>query len=288
MSDAMTPGRRAPASRLYRLVWVMPLVALLVAGKIVFERVQEYGPEITIRFSDGAGLRAGLTPIKYRGVQVGEVTGVELSADQKQVLVRARLRRSSAALASDGATFWIVRPQLSGAAVIGLGTVLTGPEVQVLPGNGKPRKEFSGLENAPVALEVTGLDVVLRAPRLKSLLPNTPVLYRGVEVGVVRKVDLAAEATAADVHVVIRQRYAPLVRRGSVFWNSSGASLSGGLFKGVKLEIESLRTLLAGGIEFASPPHSPQAISGSRFVLHDSPRPEWLAWAPGVTLPAED
>ena len=288
MNAGPASDRKKLRWRWFRFVWVVPLIALMVAGKIVIERLQEYGPEITIRFSDGAGLRAGQTPLKYRGVQIGEVTGVELSPDQRQVLVKLRLSRSSAKIAGEGAVFWIVRPQLAGAAVIGLGTVLTGPEIQVLPGTGEPRKEFTGLENAPVALEVPGLELVLRAPRLKSLLPNTPVYYRGVEVGVVRKVDLSPEAAAADVHVLIRQRYAGLVRSGSVFWNSSGASLSGGLFKGVKLEIESLRSLLAGGIEFASPPQSPPAKPGSRFVLHDAPRPEWLAWAPGIAVPPAD
>jgi paraquat-inducible protein B len=288
VSAAAATERGKPRWRSFRFVWVVPLIALVVAGKIVVERLQEYGPEVTIRFSDGAGLRVGQTPLKFRGVQIGEVTGVQLSPDQKQVLVKVRLSQSSAKIAAEGAVFWIVRPQLAGAAVIGLGTVLTGPEIQVLPGTGAPRKEFTGLENAPVALEVPGLEVVLRAPRLKSLLPNTPVYYRGVEVGVVRKVDVSPEAAAADVHVLIRQRYAGLVRSGSVFWNSSGANLSGGLFKGVKLEIESLRSLLAGGIEFASPPQSAPAKPGARFVLHDAPQPEWLAWAPGITLPPAD
>jgi paraquat-inducible protein B len=288
VNTVAAPDRKKPRWRSFRFVWVIPLIALAVAGNIVFERLQEYGPEITIRFSDGAGLRVGQTPLKYRGVQIGEVTGVQLSPDQKQVLVKVRLSQSSARIAGEGAVFWIVRPQLAGAAVIGLGTVLTGPEIQVVPGTGEPRKEFTGLENAPVALEVPGLELVLRAPRLKSLLPNTPVYYRGVEVGVVRKVDLSPEAAAAEVHVLVRQRYAGLVRSGSVFWNSSGASLSGGLFKGVKLEIESLRSLLAGGIEFASPPQSAPAKPGARFVLHDAPRPEWLAWAPGVALPPAD
>lgn len=288
MSDTAKTARKPLAWRFYRFVWVVPAIALLVAGKIVVERVQEYGPEIAIRFSDGSGLRAGQTPIKYRGVQVGEVRGVELSADQKQVLVKARLRRSSAALASEGATFWIVRPQLSGAAVVGLGTVLTGPEIQVLPGKGEARREFAGLENAPVALEVPGLDVVLRAPRVKSVQANTPVYYRGVEVGLVRKVDLAPDSASAEIRVVIRQRYAALVRSGSVFWNTGGASLKGGLFKGVSLEIDSLRSLIAGGIEFASPPQSAPAKPGSRFTLHEAPRPEWLAWAPEVALPPDN
>jgi len=288
MSGELKPLSPRQRRRLFRFIWVVPLIALAVAAKIVVERLQEYGPEITVRFSDGGGLRVGQTPLKYRGVQVGEVTGVQLSPDQRQVLVKLRLSQSSARLAGEGAVFWIVRPQVSGAAVIGLGTVLTGPEIQVLPGTGAPLKEFTGLEDPPVALQDSGLEFVLRTARLKSLQVNTPVYYRGVEVGVVRKVELAPEATAADIHVFVRQRYADLVRGGSVFWNSSGASLSGGLFKGVKLEIESLRALLAGGIEFASPPHSAPARPGSRFLLHEAPRREWLAWAPTIAVPPPD
>jgi paraquat-inducible protein B len=288
MSGEPQPRAARAPRRLYRLVWVIPLIAIVVAGKIVVERVREWGPEITIRFSDGGGLRVGQTPIKYRGVQIGEVVDVDLSPDHKQVLVKARLKHSTAPIASEGAVFWIVRPQLAGADVIGLGTVLTGPEIQVLPGRGDQRKEFTGLDNPPVALEVRGIEVVLRAPRPKSLKPNSPVYYRGVEVGVVGKIDLAPGAGAADIHLVIRQRYAGLVRSGSVFWNAGGASLTGGLLKGVTLEVESLRALLIGGIEFASPPNSPPVKPGTIFALHDAPRAEWLAWAPRVTLPAAD
>jgi len=56
----------------------------------------------------------------------------------------------------------------------------------------------------------------------------------------------------------------------------------------VNVEIESLRTLLVGGIEFASPPNSAPAKPGTVFVLHEDARPEWLAWAPRASLPASD
>src|SRR6185295_9505109 len=210
---------RAPR-RLYRLVWVIPLIAIVVAGEIVVERVREWGPEITITFADGGGLRVGQTPIKYRGVQIGEVVDVDLAEDYRKVRVKARLKQSAAAIASEGAVFWIVRPQLTGADITGLATVLTGPEIQVLPGRGEQRKVFAGLDNPPAALEVQGVDVVVRAPRPKSLKPNSPVYYRGVEVGVVGKIELAPGAGAADIHLVIRRRFASLLRSGSVFWNA--------------------------------------------------------------------
>src|SRR6185436_6932650 len=102
--------------------------------------------------------------------------------------------------------------------VTGLNTVLTGPEIHMLPGKGEVAKnEFAGRETAP-DLQTEGLRIVLRAPRPKSVRVNTPVYYRGVEVGAVQKLDLAPNSASADVHVLIFRRYASLVRDGTAFW----------------------------------------------------------------------
>jgi paraquat-inducible protein B len=274
--------------RLFRVAWVVPLIAALVAGWLVYQRVRESGPEIRITFNNGDGLRAGQTPIKYRGVAVGEVSRIELTEDHKQVLVRARVQRSAMSLMRDGATFWVVRPQLGFGNVSGLGTVLSGPEIQVLPGKGEPRREFDGLDHAPAAMEQPGLRLILRAEHPRSLRGNSPVYYRGVEVGVVQKIDLAPNAASADVHVLVRSRFAPLVREGSVFWNVSGVNLKAGILKGVELEFESLRSLVTGGIEFATPSEKmARAKSGTVFFLHENAKKEWLSWTPKIQIGAE-
>lgn len=266
--------------RLFRVAWVVPIVAAAVAGWLVYERTQVWGPEIAIRFDEGGGLRVGQTPVKYRGVQVGEVTAVELSEDHKHVLVKARLERSAASAASEGALFWIVRPQVGFGSITGLGTVLSGPEIEMRPGKGEPRREFVGREDPPP--DEAGLRIVLRAERLKSLRPNSPVYYRGIEVGAVQKLELAPNGASADATVLIRSRYASLVREGSAFWNSSGLTVRGGILQGVEVEFESLRALAAGGVEFASPPASPRAKPGRIFFLHEEPQKEWLGWRPKI------
>jgi len=279
------PKARLRRGRLFRLAWVVPVIAAAVAGWLIWERMRSFGPEITIQFNQGAGLRVGQTPVKYRGVPIGEVTGVELSKDHKHVLVTARLRRSAATVASEGAIFWIVRPQVGFGNVTGLSTVLSGPEIEVRPGSGEPLRTFVGRENAP--LDENGLRIVLRAVRPKSLRPNSPVYYRGIEVGTVQKLELGPNGASADVTALIQPRYAALVREGSAFWDSSGLSVKGGILKGIEVEFESLRSLAAGGIEFASPPGSPRAKAGSVFFLHDEPKKDWLAWQPKIPLAAE-
>ena len=82
-------------------------------------------------------------------------------------------------------------------------------------------------------------------------------------------------------------RYARLVRIGSRFWSASGVDVNVSLFKGVEISVESLRSLVAGGVAFATPDaSSPPAKEGTIFVLHDKPQKEWLAWAPKIPLPA--
>jgi paraquat-inducible protein B len=59
------------------------------------------------------------------------------------------------------------------------------------------------------------------------------------------------------------------------------------LFKGVEINIVSLRWLIAGGIVFATPDaKSPPAHEDTIFVLHDKPETEWLTWAPKIPIPA--
>jgi paraquat-inducible protein B len=226
--------------------------------------------------------------VKYRGIPIGDVSAIELSRDQRHAIVKVRLRRSAAGVARDGSMFWIVRPQVGLENITGLGTVLTGPEIHVLPGGGEPASEFAGLDGAPSAIEPTGLKILLRASQVGALKPNAPVYYRGIEVGAVEQARLSADAAAVDIHVVIRKRYARLVRSSSKFWVVGGVDVSGGLLRGMEIKIESLKSLLVPGIAFATPDDGAKpAPNGMGFLLYDQPRKEWLEWAPKIPLPPE-
>ena len=284
MTGDTLPKARIRRRRLFRVVWVVPAIALGVAGWLMWQHLSSIGPEIAITFDEAAAMRVGQTPVRYRGVQVGEVVGIGLSEDLEEARVSVRLVKSASALATEGTVFWIVRPQLEWGNVTGLSTVLSGPEIHALPGQGKEAKlEFAGLDNAPIGLENGGLRLVLRTGRPKGIKLHTPVLYRGVEVGLVHKLDLAPNATSVDVHITIRPRYAHLVRTGTAFWNTSGLSVHGGILKGLDVEIESLRALVTGSIEFATPPGQARVKAGTVFALHDKPRAQWLDWAPKLS-----
>ncbi len=122
----------------FPVMWVVPVVAALVAAYLVYDQVREFGPKVTIRFKDGSGLKAGRTPIQYSGVRIGEVKEVKLS-DDLDVVVEARLLRSAASVAREGSVFWIVRLGTELQDISNLGTVITGAYIQVSPGTGEPK-----------------------------------------------------------------------------------------------------------------------------------------------------
>jgi len=214
-NDATTPDA-LPAARIRRrrrypvyVVWLVPLIAAVVAGVLVYERITEYGPTVTIMFRDATGLKPRQSEVRYRGVAVGEVSALELSPDLAYVVVTARVRREAANIAREGSVFWIVRPEVGIETVRGLTTVITGPYIEVFPGSGRQKTEFVGVERPSPALGRRGLRVTLATAHLTSIRPRTAVYYRGVEVGMVSATALSGDATAAHVRVLIEPRYAP-------------------------------------------------------------------------------
>ena len=269
------------------LIWLVPVIAAIVAGVLVFQNLQKFGPVITIRFDDTAGLDANQTVIRYRGVRVGSVLSIQVSKDMKAVDVRARLQRFAAGLARDGTIFWIVRPEVGAGGVHALETIVSGPYIEALPGqgSGKVQKKFIGANETPVVTEGTGTPFVLRSTIIRSLGPNSPVYYRGLNAGKVQYLELNNDSTVVNVHVLIKPNFTPLIRSNTVWWNAGGVDVSWHLRSGLSMTAENLRAILTGGISFATP-NDPDGLAtpGATYVLNEKPDIKWLAWAPQISV----
>lgn len=290
VTDESLPKATIHSKRLsISFAWIVPVVAAIVAAYLIGSRLVDLGPAITLEFKDVSGLRTGHTPVRHRGVPIGDVTAIDLSKKGETAIVTIRLRRSATSIAQQGSLFWIVRPEVGIGNISGMGTVMSGPVIEVLPGAGKPQTEFVGLPGSPVILDRDGLALTLVASRVGSLRPNMPIRYRGVEVGAVLDCQLSTNATTAEIRVFIRKRFASLVREGTKFWNASGADINLALFGGLNINVESMGSLLSGGISFATPdgPTSTLLPGAVIFELHDKPDDEWLTWSPAIAIPNE-
>ncbi len=99
-------------------------------------------------------------------------------------------------------------------------------------------------------------------------------------------IDLSSTADTVDIFINIAKRYEPLINNGSKFWNTSGINIEAGIFTGVNVDSESIETLIAGGIAFASPEldASDEETQTRSFVLHQALDEDWLEWQPKIII----
>jgi paraquat-inducible protein B len=273
----------------FPLVWIIPLIAAAMAAYYGYTHFQDNGTNIVINFTDGSGLKANETMVTHLGVQIGHVTGIDLSPDKRTVRANITLVQSQDAFAKDGAVYWTVRPQISPESVSGLGTVLSGPYIEANPGTGAAKTAFDGLQRAPTVYG-PGVNFTLHASRLEHLGSQAPVYYRGLEVGIIKSIGLSPDASGVDVHIFVRKRYSTLVQTDSKFWTVKGADIKGGIMSGLQLKLGSLQEIVSGGVTFATPDSGKGFIAddGYNFPLYDDSRKDWLDWEPHIALPPED
>lgn len=281
MSDNTPAGqtpRPIPAAKVARkrrlsVIWIIPLVALAIAGWLAYETLSSRGPMITITFENASGIEAGKTMVKYLDVDIGTVQTVRLSHDQTHVVVNARMSKDIKDSLRDHTQFWVETPRVSAQGISGLGTLLSGPYIGMRPGEGEKAYHFKGLETPPVLTDSSkGTQFSLHAPTLGSIGPGSPIYYRGIAVGEALGYKLVEDKRGVDIQIFIRAPYDQLIRDDSHFWNASGIDVSIGA-KGVNIRTESLASLLAGGIAFETPIDSAAtepAKAGTEFPLYKS------------------
>ena len=251
------------------------------------ESAREHGMPLTITFKTGEGLDSG-TLLKYQGMTVGRVKEVMFNKEMTGVIVSALLDESARGLAREGSFFWVVRPKVGLGGISGLGTLVSGQYIQVRPGSGRIQTAFQGLEEPLMSDPATEtFDIILHSERLGSLGAGKPVYYRSVQVGKITGYELADTADHVNIHVGIEERYAPLIRENTRFWNVSGIGMNFSILSGAKVKTESMKAILAGGVAFATPDNKKMGkpvSEGSVFKLYDEPKDKWLKWQPEIKL----
>jgi paraquat-inducible protein B len=253
------------------LVWIIPLLAALIGLSLVVQSIMQRGPTITVSFATGEGIEPGKTKVKNKDVDIGEVKSIHLTPDRSKVLVTIELAKEAQDFAVADTRFWVVRPRLAGTSVSGLGTLLSGSYIGVDGGQSKDRRsEFAGLEEPPVvASDLPGRRFILHADDIGSLDVGSPIFFRRIQVGHVESFALEPDGRRITLGVFVKSPYDRFVTVDSRFWHASGVDLSIDA-GGVKLQTQSLATILMGGVAFETPTvteTSPPAEAGAQFAL---------------------
>ena len=251
----------------FSIVWLVPLLAAGIGIWLLVITIMEQGHKLTITFQDASGLIANKTKIKYKEVDIGVVESIKLSDDFSHVLVEAELQNSVKNMLRHGAKFWVVRPRLSMRGASGLNTLMSGAYIAMEPGHGDKIKSFTGLETPPVLKDnESGGKYILVTDKLGSLDSGSPIYYRGINTGEVLGYELAEDNKSILIHVFIRAPFHKLVYASSRFWETSGLDLSMNS-EGLKLDTESLQSLLTGGVAFSTPENRDNTLGGKDGML---------------------
>lgn len=233
------------------VIWLIPVVALVVALGAAWNNYNSQGPLIEITFENAAGVKANETELRFRDIRVGLVEEVGFSEDLQQVQVSVRVSKDLSAFIDASAVFWIVRPEVSAQGVTGLDTVLSGVYIQGA-WDGTPegfRTSFEGRSTPPLlGMDRKGVQFTLRS--VESLpSANTPILFKGVEVGQVAAAQINPDGSGVTASAVIYDPFSELVTTSTRFWDVSGFSFSLGA-SGARLNFNSFASLISGGVTF--------------------------------------
>lgn len=236
------------------IVWIVPIFAAVVAIGIAVQRILSEGPTITIVFRSAQGVEAGKTFVKYKDVNIGQVTAVRLASAYSRVEVTAKIDKSAAGLMVEDAKFWVVEPRVTLSGVSGLGTLLSGNYIGFEVGKSdKQQRKFTGLEVPPtVTGDQPGRQFVLKADNLGSLGIGSPIYYRRMQAGQVIAYNLSSDGKGVEIKIFVNSPYERYVNSDTRFWNASGIDVSVGA-GGLDVRTQSLVALLAGGLAFETP-----------------------------------
>lgn len=265
--------------------WLLPIVALIIGLTLFAKILDEQGESITIYFTNGAGISADKTPVRYQGLQIGVVRKVQFTEDLKQIRVTASINPEAKAVLRENTKFWLVQPSASLAGISGLDALVSGNYITLAPGDGDSADEFIAESEGPMAqMDEGDILVHLLADNLGSISAGASVTYRKIPVGSISDYRFKEDIQKVEIDVVIQKSYAHLVKKDSRFWNSSGLQTDISL-SGISVDMDSITSLVIGGVSFDSPDDSPSAVSGESYMLFKDEKSAQRGIEVDITLP---
>ena len=188
----------------------------------------------------------------------------------------------------EGTRWWIDRPMVEWSGVGGLDGAFSDRVIEVDPGPSGASivRGFRGLDEPPVLSQYQpgDLPLTLTASKRGSLQRGASVLYRGVRIGTILETNLAENATSVEARILIERRFAPLVRDNSRFYEAGALDLDLG-FTGLRARLDSLETLMVGGVSLVTPDTPGKRVeTDARFPVEAEENDDWAAWRPSIPL----
>jgi paraquat-inducible protein B len=236
---------------LFSSIWIVPLIALVIALWLTLEYFSKLGPKIDIMFESNKGLKEGQSQIKYRDIVVGTIEKVALRSSGEGVRVTARMDKEVAPYLNDETKFWIVKPEVGVGGVSGLDTIISGTYINMKSQKKRmTKRSFIGLEES-LKESKGGIRLHLNASNSYNVRKGTELFFKGLPAGSVEEVNISKNAKGVDILLFVDKTFVPYIHSDSKFWVQSALNIA---YEHGKLDfsVAPLTNLIRGGIEFSS------------------------------------
>ncbi|MFC3033853.1 intermembrane transport protein PqiB [Pseudoalteromonas fenneropenaei] len=254
------------------LIWLLPFVAVLVAGWMFYQQYLQQGHTIFIKMEDAEGLVIGKTEIKVRNVRVGYIESLRLVVEQNSVIARAKIDNEYVELLTDDSKLWVVKPRIDETGISGMGTLLSGVYIELQPGKSKTTANLFTLQEHPalISQDIEGKRFALQSQGGEVLDVGTGIFFRNYKIGQIETSEFEMETQQMRYGLFIYAPFDQLIADNSLFWLSSGLSVEMSV-NGISINTGSLSKLLKGGISIDYPPGKNKGTlvdDGAEFPLY--------------------
>ena len=249
------------------------------------EKPHVQGTHIKLSTADIGSLSKG-AGLFYHNIEIGLVHNYTLNADKKTFTVdmivfpkfRNLLNKSSLFYHKSGIEF---QADLNGISVHtgSLETIVRGGIAVLTPDFKAEKKLKRSYKLYESHKEVTkaqylaedGVHLTLNASSMGSLKVGSAIFFKQIKVGEVLSYKWDANKSVINFNVFIIAEYANEVQEDTIFYNASGIRAKIDL-NGLKIDAESIETIVAGGIAFYTPAstQTKRVRNRSRFKLYDN------------------
>jgi paraquat-inducible protein B len=226
---------------------------------------------IHISFDNARGLIAGKTQVRYLGVPIGMVDGVQ-PLPSGTMGITVRFQKGYDFLRRTDTKFVLVQPFVSlNGGIKGIETLLSGIYIECIVGTSSSYTDtFRGSSDTETLLqENRGFEIRLTASAT-GIRPGAIVTYRDTKVGDVTAKTLSPDGKHVLLTLALDPRYSHLVCTGSRFWDACVLQIHVGF---IKINIRApIMSSINGQIQFDTPADAGSPVdAGHAFELLPAP-----------------